>query len=277
MRVETGVRAGDSISPFYDPMIAKLVAHGEDRETALAALSEVLAQTEVAGSTVNTAFLAALASDPDFAAGDVDTGLIGRHQDALTALPLPNSIAAAAAAFAASGMAERPVSDDPWSALGGYAHFHAPEREIRLKYGDHEVPARITTGANNGPAVRLYGETIRLAAVDGQRVALWPGHVTVFDGAVGHTFQVPDPLARAEEALAGTGSLRAPMPGLVKVVRAAKGESVAKGQPLLILEAMKMEHTIAAPHDGVIADIAAEGEQVSDGTVLVKFVEEGQS
>jgi 3-methylcrotonyl-CoA carboxylase alpha subunit len=276
MRVETGVRAGDSISPFYDPMIAKLVVYGKDRETALAALGEVLAQTEVAGSTVNTAFLAALAADPDFAAGDVDTGLIGRHQDALTALPLPNSTVAAAAAFAASGIVDRPVSDDPWSALGGYAHFHRLEREIRLKYGDHDVPARVTVGAGNGAAVRLYGETIRLATVDGQRVARWPGHVTVFDGAVGHTFQVPDPLARAEEALAGTGSLRAPMPGLVKVVRTAKGESVAKGQPLLILEAMKMEHTIAAPHDGVIADIAAEGEQVSDGTVLVKFVEDGQ-
>jgi 3-methylcrotonyl-CoA carboxylase alpha subunit len=273
MRIETGVRAGDSISPFYDPMIAKLVVHADDRETSLAALRDVLARTEVAGSTVNTAFLAALASDPDFAAGDVDTGLIGRHQDALTALPLPNSIALAAAAFAASGLNERQASNDPWSGIGGYAHFHGLEREIRLKYGEHEVPARLMTGTD-GTTVRLYGEIVRLGSVKGQRVARWPGHVTVFDGAVGHTFQVPDPLARAEQALAGTGSLRAPMPGLVKVVRAAKGENVIKGQPLLILEAMKMEHTIAAPHDGVIADIATEGEQVSDGTVLVKFAEE---
>jgi 3-methylcrotonyl-CoA carboxylase alpha subunit len=273
MRIETGVRAGDSISPFYDPMIAKLVVHADNRETSLAALRDVLARTEVAGSTVNTAFLAALASDPDFAAGDVDTGLIGRHQEALTALPLPNSIAVAAAAFAASGLNERQASNDPWSGIGGYAHFHGLEREIRLKYGEHEVPARLMTGTD-GTTVRLYGEIVKLGSVKGQRVARWPGHVTVFDGAVGHTFQVPDPLARAEQALAGTGSLRAPMPGLVKVVRAAKGENVIKGQPLLILEAMKMEHTIAAPHDGVIADIATEGEQVSDGTVLVKFAEE---
>jgi 3-methylcrotonyl-CoA carboxylase alpha subunit len=273
MRIETGVRAGDSISPFYDPMIAKLVVHADNRKTSLVALHDVLARTEVAGSTVNTAFLAALASDPDFAAGDVDTGLIGRHQEALTALPLPNSIAVAAAAFAASGLNERQASNDPWSGIGGYAHFHGLEREIRLKYGEHEVPARLMTGAD-GTTVRLYGEIVKLGSVKGQRVARWPGHVTVFDGAVGHTFQVPDPLARAEQALAGTGSLRAPMPGLVKVVRAAKGDGVAKGQPLLILEAMKMEHTIAAPHDGVIAEIAAEGEQVSDGTVLVKFAEE---
>lgn len=273
MRIETGVRAGDSISPFYDPMIAKLVVHADNRETSLAALRDVLARTEVAGSTVNTAFLAALASDPDFAAGDVDTGLIGRHQDALTALPLPNSLAVAAAAFAASGLIERPASDDPWSGISGYSHFHGLEREIRLKYGEHEVPAKLTTGME-GATVKLYGDTVRYASVRDQRLASWPGHVTVFEGAVGHTFSVPDPLASAEEALAGTGSLRAPMPGLVKVVRAAKGENVVKGQPLLILEAMKMEHTIAAPHDGLIADIAAEGEQVSDGTVLVKFVEE---
>ncbi|KQZ94225.1 3-methylcrotonyl-CoA carboxylase [Mesorhizobium sp. Root157] len=278
MRVETGVRAGDSISPFYDPMIAKLVVHAADRQAALAALSDVLARTEVAGSTVNTAFLAALAADPDFARGDVDTGLIGRHQEALTTLPAPTFEIAAAAAFAASGFADRTISNDPWSALGGYAHFQGMEREVRLKYGDHDIPARIIAAAGNGVAIRLYGDTIRLgSAANQQRVARWPGHVTIFDGAVGHVFAVPDPLARAEEALAGTGNLRAPMPGLVKLVRVAKGDSVAKGQPLLILEAMKMEHTISAPHDGIVADIAAEGEQVSDGTVLVKFVEKAES
>jgi len=96
----------------------------------------------------------------------------------------------------------------------------------------------------------------------------------VFEGAVGYSFTVPDPLARTDEAAASSGSLRAPMPGLVKLVRVAKGDAVTKGQPLLILEAMKMEHTISASHDGVIAEIAAEGAQVTDGTVLVRFAEE---
>ena len=172
-----------------------------------------------------------------------------------------------------SGMANRPVSDDPWSSLAGYAHFQGTAREIRLRYGEYDVPARLIFSPD-GVAVRLYGDTIKMAAIKEQRVALWPGHVTVFDGAVGHTFSIPDPLARAEEALAGSGSLRAPMPGLVKLVRASKGDSVIKGQPLLILEAMKMEHTIAAPHDGIIAEIAAEGGQVSDGVVLVKLAGE---
>jgi 3-methylcrotonyl-CoA carboxylase alpha subunit len=85
---------------------------------------------------------------------------------------------------------------------------------------------------------------------------------------------VQDPLARSDDAAAASGSLRAPMPGLVKLVRVAKGDAVIKGQALLILEAMKMEHTIAAPHDGVVAEIAVEGAQVTDGTVLVRFVEE---
>ncbi|MBE0693446.1 MAG: 3-methylcrotonyl-CoA carboxylase, partial [Aquamicrobium sp.] len=100
-----------------------------------------------------------------------------------------------------------------------------------------------------------------------------PGHVTVFAGAASHTFAVHDPFADAEAAAAGGDALRAPMPGLVKLSRAAAGDSVTKGQPLLVLEAMKMEHTIAAPHDGVIEEIVPEGAQVTDGTVLVRFRE----
>jgi 3-methylcrotonyl-CoA carboxylase alpha subunit len=96
----------------------------------------------------------------------------------------------------------------------------------------------------------------------------------VFDGPSGYTFPAPDPLARDTDAASGQANLRAPMPGLVKIVRAAAGDTVTKGQPLLVLEAMKMEHTIAAPHDGLITEIASEGAQVTDGTVLVRFKEE---
>ena len=113
MRIETGVRAGDAISPFYDPMIAKLVVHGPDRATALAALSEALEATEIAGSVTNIAFLAALARDPDFAAGDVDTGLIGRRQEVLTTAPSPSPKVVTAAILAASGIGAEPVDDDP--------------------------------------------------------------------------------------------------------------------------------------------------------------------
>jgi len=303
-RIETGVRQGDAVSPWYDPMIAKLVAHGPGRAAALAGLRAMLARTEVAGSTVNTAFLAALAADPDFAAGDVDTGLIGRKQKALTAVPPPGPEIVAAAALAASGAGDPPATDDPWSALAGYAHFHAAPKKVELLFGEEKIATTVsvkdgkysvastptTDGAlpppltpphkGEGKPPRLKSPSPLWGGVRGggraptQRIARWPGHVTVFDGAASYAFAVPDPLAKAGEAAVGTGSLRAPMPGLVKVVRAAKGEAVAKGQPLLILEAMKMEHAIAAPHDGTIAEIAAEGAQVSDGTVLVRFVEE---
>ncbi|WP_376705033.1 acetyl/propionyl/methylcrotonyl-CoA carboxylase subunit alpha [Mesorhizobium sp. ISC25] len=277
MRIETGVRAGDAISPFYDPMIAKLIVHGKDRRAALTALGAALSQTEIAGSTVNTGFLAALAADVDFAAGDVDTGLIARHQLALTAVPPPSGETIAAAALAASGASDLRSSDDPWSSLAGYAHFHAVARRTLLKFGEQGIVARVSVRPDGRFEVALDAPYDSVNSHDLRatpRLARWPGHVTVFDGAIGYGFAVPDPLARADEAAAASGSLRAPMPGLVKLVRAAKGESVIKGQPLLILEAMKMEHTIAAPHDGVIAEIAAEGAQVTDGTVLVRFAEE---
>ncbi|MER9639681.1 acetyl/propionyl/methylcrotonyl-CoA carboxylase subunit alpha [Mesorhizobium sp. M0239] len=277
MRIETGVRAGDAISPYYDPMIAKLVVHATDRQAALEALGAALSRTEIAGSTVNTAFLAALAADPDFAAGDVDTSLIGRHQAALTIVPPPSGETIAAAAVAASGAGASPLSDDPWSSLAGYAHFHSVARRTWLKFGEDDIAAKVSVRPDGRFQVALekpYDDTNSHDFRAAPRLARWPGHITVFEGAVGYTFAVSDPLARADEAAASAGSLRAPMPGLVKLVRVGKGDTVIKGQPLLILEAMKMEHTIAAPHDGVIAEIATEGAQVTDGTVLVRFVGE---
>ncbi|MBZ9661398.1 acetyl/propionyl/methylcrotonyl-CoA carboxylase subunit alpha [Mesorhizobium sp. ESP-6-4] len=279
IRIETGVRAGDAISPFYDPMIAKLVAHGKDRASALGTLREMLARTEVAGSTVNTAFLAALAADADFAAGDLDTGLIGRHQAALTAIPPPSDETIAAAALAATDTGAPGPAADPWSTLSSYAHFHPLSRRTRLRYGEENILARVSARSDGRFQVALEAPHDAVNTHDLRTMppaARWPGHVTVFEGAVGYTFTVPDPLANADEAGAASSSLRAPMPGLVKLVRAAAGDAVIKGQPLLILEAMKMEHMIAAPHDGVIAEIAAEGAQVSDGTVLVRFAENGQ-
>ena len=273
MRIETGVREGDAISPYYDPMIAKLVVHGNDRTAALSALETALAGTEIAGSVTNTAFLAALAADPDFATGDVDTGLIGRKQERLTTIPAPGDEIIATAALAAADVAENRDPSDPWSSLVGYAHFHAGARNIALKAGESTITARITARTDGGFDVATDNGIHSLRAGGGKRLARWPEHVTVFSGATGYNFGVPNPLARADDAGAGAGNLRAPMPGLVKVVRSGPGETVVKGQPLLILEAMKMEHTIAAPHDGTIAEIAAEGAQVTDGTVLVKFVE----
>ena len=139
IRVETGVRAGDAVSPYYDPMIAKLVVHGEDRRRALGALSDALEATEVAGSVTNLAFLARLARDADFSAGDVDTGLIGRKQDALTVSPSPSRQIVASALVEAAGVGAKPVSRDPWATLAGYTHFHPMLRRIKLGFGSGQI------------------------------------------------------------------------------------------------------------------------------------------
>jgi 3-methylcrotonyl-CoA carboxylase alpha subunit len=276
MRVETGVRAGDAVSPFYDPMIAKLVVHAQNRPAALDAIGTVLSETEIAGSTVNTAFLAALVRDPSFVAGDVDTALIDRQKTVLTEVPPPSQDTVAAAALAASGAGPSPGLD-PWSSLAGYAHFHGLARRVQLRFGDAVITARVSAAPGGLFQVALgprYQGSYLHGFRDVPHHASWPGHITVFKGAIGYTFAVPDPLARVDASAAGTASLRAPMPGLVKIVRAAKGDAVIKGTQLLVLEAMKMEHSIAAPRDGVVAEIAAEGAQVMEGTVLVRFVEE---
>jgi 3-methylcrotonyl-CoA carboxylase alpha subunit len=274
VRIETGVREGDAISPYYDPMIAKLVVHGADRETALGALADALDHTRIAGSVTNTPFLAALARDLDFASGDVDTGLIGRKQDELTRTRPASAAVKALAALAVASADGGGKSADPWSTLTGYAHFHPISRRTNLHYGEERVDAKIGTHGDGDFEVEIDGAAFAFAAdAVANRAALWPGHVTVFDGVSGYSFSAPDPLARDADAAAGAASLRAPMPGLVKLVRAAKGDAVKKGQPLLVLEAMKMEHTIAAPHDGVVSEISGEGAQVTDGTVLVRFQE----
>jgi 3-methylcrotonyl-CoA carboxylase alpha subunit len=275
IRVETGVREGDSISPFYDPMIAKLVVHAPDRTSALSALGEALNTSEIAGSITNIGFLAALARDPDFAAGDVDTGLIARKQPALVAVPQPSADVIARALLAASGTGQAATpSGDPWSLITGYGHFHPLWRQASVSFSNEELTADICMTSDGRFEIRFDTDEPAVILANGPAGAVnWPGHVTVFAEGAAFNFVVPDPFARAAETGNGASSMRAPMPGLVKLVRAAKGDAVVKNQPLLILEAMKMEHTITAQHDGIIADIATEGAQVTDGTVLVRFEE----
>jgi len=292
LRVETGVREGDAISPFYDPMIAKLVVHGPDRTAALDALKSALESTEIAGSVTNIAFLSALARDPDFAAGDVDTALIARKLETLTTASSPSPEIVSAAMVAAAGLDVLPHDDDPWSSLAGYTHFHPLERRVGVGFGEERIAADVSVAngrvkiaalsivpEKSGPLDASPQPEVSLAILrsaspsthENLRTARWPGHVTVFSEGATFDFALPDPFAEAADAEATAGSMRAPMPGLVKIVRAAKGDAVIKGQPLLVLEAMKMEHTIAAPHDGVVAEIVAEGAQIAEGTVLATF------
>ncbi|PHP68321.1 3-methylcrotonyl-CoA carboxylase [Zhengella mangrovi] len=271
VRVDSGVEEGDAISPFYDPMIAKLVVQGADRASALAGLADALEATRVAGSTANTGFLAALARHSGFAAGDVDTGLIDRDQAVLVAAPQPDARMVAEAALAASGLTPASGSD-PWDSLAGFSHFHPLAISVELKRGDETIAARILPSGTRAARVSVGSHPAVTLALGDTSAVQWPGHVTVFSAGHALDFVLRDPFGDADDA-GGADKLTAPMPGLVKVVNVEAGATVTKGQPLLVLEAMKMEHTIAAPHDGVIAEVAAQGAQVTDGTVLVRFNE----
>ncbi|WP_295813481.1 acetyl/propionyl/methylcrotonyl-CoA carboxylase subunit alpha [uncultured Nitratireductor sp.] len=273
LRVDAGVVEKDAITPYYDPMIAKLIVHAPTREEALEGLATALEKTEIAGSTVNLGFLTRLLRDDDFFAGRLETGLIARKQEALTAvIPLRESHLAAAIA-ATSGAAPAQDIPDPFSAIAGYGHFGPLVHRRTLENGDDTIEARITARADGALAVRL-GDTDATHPIvvrrDGStRLAAWPGHITVFQGADALTLKVPDRLQAAEES-GGGDRLRAPMPGLVKLVRASVNDTVQQGQALLVLEAMKMEHAIKAPADGVVTEIFfAEGDQVSEGAELI--------
>ncbi len=276
VRAETGVRSGDTISPWYDPMIAKIVTHGPTRATALLSLERALAATQVAGTVTNLSFLRRLARHEGFAAGKVDTGLIDRNVEAMAARPVPSGRVRALAALAALGLdAPRPQEGfHLWSPLAWTA---------RLFWQEEEIVARVE-GLGAGRYVVTVGEDVHEVTRDGgwridgapvrAEIATGPGVVHVFWDDV-HSFAVPDPLA--VDAAAGTASdvVPAPMPGLVKAVFAAAGDRVAAGDRLAILEAMKMEHTLVAPRDGVVAEmLAAAGDQVEAGAPLVRLEEE---
>ncbi len=275
VRADTGVRAGDAISPWYDPMIAKIVAHGPTRAMALARLARGLDATLVAGSTTNLAFLARLARQPDFVAGQIDTGLIERHLQALTApLPLPEG-AAAVAALAAVGLLD---AADPhlgftlWVPLVRSVVIETAGDRLDVGIATH-APGRFTADGLE-IAVESFAEGKLIGTVDGRprrfRLAQAGREVTLFEGAEAWVFRRPDPLASAAAAAGGGDEIRAPMPGLVKHLAARARAEVARGDVLAVLEAMKMEHALTAPRDGIVAEVlVAAGAQVEDGALIL--------
>lgn len=277
-RIETGVRAGDEITPFYDPMIAKIVSHGDDRGEALSRLRAALLATEVAGSVTNVAFLARLAAHEGFGRGEVDTGLIERDAEALTATPPPPAAAQALAALSALDLPAK--SGAAWDRRDGF-RIWGPARAL-IHVGDDSVKVDVAgenftvTAAGGTITLRVCaGEDGALRVDDGLRIfnaraVRHGGKVTVFMDGAAHVFAIPDPLAAGEDAAAGGDMVLSPMPGLVKSVTAKAGDTVEQGAPLCVLEAMKMEHTLKAPRAGVIAAVnAAAGDQVEEGAILI--------
>jgi 3-methylcrotonyl-CoA carboxylase alpha subunit len=294
VRVDTGVRAGDAVSRFYDPMIAKVVAHGDDRATALARLERALRATEVVGVATNRAFLAAIAAHPDFREGGVDTGFIDSHLDALTgqsAVPLVDALALAAfaeleaRAAAPSRQAGDPYS--PWDRIDAWRHFGRGRTRLRYRDGEKLVTVRAMTGDGHymlglpDRRIRTAGTidadgVIRLLIDDKRRI----GGRVVADGNARYVlsdgrerrFLLEDPDADASPREAGAGLLTAPLPATVTAVHVEAGRKVSRGEALLVLEAMKMEHVIAAPREGTVARVHFRaGDQVEEGAELITF------
>jgi 3-methylcrotonyl-CoA carboxylase alpha subunit len=286
VRAETGVRAGDEISPWYDPMIAKLVVHGATRAVALQKMARALAQTEVAGSVTNLAFLRNLVAHPDFVAGNVDTGLIERSITALSEDPVACTRTRSLAALAALGLHETGLHETG-AATRGFSLWAPLVQTVQLRLGNDEITARTSTLGPGQFSVDL-GEVQHQLQRDGQawRIdgALIPAHVvrhasgvSVFWGN-GYHFGVIDPLDVVGEEVVGAAVIEAPMPGLVKAVFVVAGTVVAKGDRLAILEAMKMEHTLTAGRDGIVAEVLViEGAQVSAGAALVRLEDEDET
>ncbi|MEF2550942.1 acetyl/propionyl/methylcrotonyl-CoA carboxylase subunit alpha [Aurantimonas sp. A2-1-M11] len=292
VRIDTGVREGDRITPHYDPMIAKLIVHGADRASALGLLRAALAKTRIAGSVTNTAFLSRLAAHGDFATGDVDTGLIGRDQEALTAPETGSAEAAAIAALAqlghvaAAGSVAGEAAIDPWASLRGFRAWGIARQAARFEGdGDTRRDLIVSDLGHGRFSVAADGETLELALAEapggdmirveadgrvfGASVAREPDALTVFLDGTAHRFADYSAMAHAEEG-AGGDRVAAPMPGLVKLIAVKAGALVKKGEALIVLEAMKMEHTLKSPRDGTVAEVmVAEGDQVEDGALLL--------
>ncbi len=277
-RADTGVRAGDAITPHYDPMIAKLVVHGPTRQAALGKLTAALAATEVAGCTTNIGFLSALSQHEGFAKGDVDTGLIARDQQALVAQEEPTAQAWAVAAAALS------TTDKPQTNRG-FTLWSPLSRSIHVACQDDQKEVVLQYFSDSKTRAVVDEQTMELDTQSGWKVdGVKPAFkvvrheqgVSLFGANTLH-FSLVDLLDRAATVDGGAGTIVAPMPGSVKDVMVAKGDSVTAGDTLMILEAMKMEHRLTAPFDGTVAELNANaGGQVSDGTILA-VVEEAEA
>ncbi|MHA3977671.1 ATP-binding protein [Halovulum sp. GXIMD14794] len=276
VRADRGVRDGDEITPHYDPMIAKVIAHGEDRASAIATLRRGLTGARLAGSVANVGFLVRLLDDPGFRSGAVDTGLIDRSGEALTASPPLRPEHLAVAALAVLGL--------PSPNADGF-HLWTPLRQrVLLDVDGRQVTVSITQLAPGRFRVNLPDAALALEDVTpGEDLWRWTaeGHrravpLDVSNGVAtlfveGQSYRV----ARARSAMSGGGGpaggdVVAPMPGFVRQVLVATGDAIVEGQPLLVLEAMKMEHTLRAPRAGEVASVAvSEGDQVARGVALI--------
>ncbi len=283
LRIDTGVTAGDTVTAHYDPMIAKLIAWGRDRSSALERLRGALGEMQIAGPVVNVPFLLAVARHADVASGAVDTGFVERERCALSTgdasgagRSVPIAAHAVAREWVAAARRRAAPSDDPhspWAEATGWRLNQKPCRVVRVRDGEETVTVEVEA------AVSIGGEPPDIVLdFDGEKISatvIRDGlSLTVFHDGETRRLKLIDELAEAE-AHAGedpAGIPIAPMPGVVVAVTVAAGADVARGEPLMVIEAMKVEHTIRAPADGTIDEVLyAVGDAVEEGAALVAF------
>ncbi len=293
VRFDDGVREGDAISPFYDSMVAKLIVHGETRAQALARLDEALARTRIIGLATNVQFLRHVLSSPSFVQANLDTALIPREAALLFEQERVGAITAVAAAVVHTLLAERQANDaDPFSRCDGWcSHGPLARRRFDFEFRKEPLAAHLVYERSGGltlqvgdrcgslafqPATREGGMHTFDLEFDGRRIRTdtWQRaetvHVFTKDGAT--QIQELDVLAHSGDGAGEGGRLTAPMPGKVVSFAVKAGDTVKKGQALAVMEAMKMEHTIAAPADGTVAELLyAPGDQVAEGAELLKL------
>jgi len=299
VRIDDGVREGDTISPFYDSMVAKLIVHGDTREQALARLDTALAQTHIVGLNTNVQFLRHVVRSSAFAQAQLDTALIQREALVLFKQETVGLPAAVAAVVAHSLHAEKALQGhDPFSQRDGWQSHGVAQRRFEFVWQEQPCSARLNYLHDGALSLSLEGNTgisdtansplagVLSFSADG--AGLWvqwgdaPRLFSQLDwqGETAHLFTpqgatritVLDPLAHAGETAQEGGRLTAPMPGKVVSFAVKAGDAVKAGQALAVMEAMKMEHTIHAPKDGVVAELLyAPGDQVADGAELIKL------
>jgi len=293
VRIDSGVREGDTITPFYDPMIAKLIVHGATREEALARMSRALHACEVVGPHTNVEFLQRIVESEPFATGDLDTGLIERHHEALFApvkKPFKEALALACAALLTreGGTAH---GASPWDALSHWrlnSGFTQTLGWLAIESSGETGSPFTVAFARDGATQTLEHDGVREAFSWSSGAGLHEYRATIGDAratgrvfidgdtfhvfCLGHAlaFEWQNLLAHAADAEHGEGRLTAPMPGKVIAVLVEPGAVVEKGTPLIVMEAMKMEHTIGAPAAGTVSEVLyAVGDQVADGAQLL--------
>jgi 3-methylcrotonyl-CoA carboxylase alpha subunit len=270
IRVDAGVEAGSTVSPFYDPMIAKVIAHGADRASALARLAAALGETVVVGPHANAAFLKALVSHEEFRAGRFDTGFIDRHLGDLTRVdPATEAGVIAAAVEALLARPAQPANggwSDPWSATDGFALGPARAFDLDVTVDGHSARARVEW--RGGALVTVDGIAARIGV---RIIPLGAGVVVVGEGVQRHVALKSYDTIDVDH-LDGDGVVKAPMHGKVLAIFVEQGASVVKGQRVAVVEAMKMEHALLAPADGIVSAVAvAAGVQVVEGATILSI------